>query len=228
MTAPQQCASKIHSPQIKICGITTPEDALACDNLGADAIGLVFYPKSPRFVKASKAARISSVLRPGIARVGVFVDAPFEEIIEKVNSCCLTAVQLHGRESPELIEKIMQAGVRVIKGLYINRPPGIENALFYPAAAFLVECAGGNLPGGNAIAWDWGAARPFAETYPTILAGGLSPENAAAAVIAACPDAVDVSSGVEAAPGRKDHVKIENFILAVRACTINRSPRRIF
>jgi len=229
MSGPPQNAATIQStPRIKICGITTPEDALACASLGADAIGLVFYPKSPRFVNTAAAADICSVLRPEIARVGVFVDAPFADIMERVRACGLTAVQLHGTESPEQVEQVARAGVKAIKALYINKPPGLDIAHLYPAAAFLVECAGGTLPGGNALCWDWSAARPFADDHPTILAGGLSPENVAQAIAAATPDAVDISSGVEAAPGRKDFRKIKRFVHAVRACTLNRIPRRIF
>ncbi len=227
MSAPQTRYETICTPQIKICGITAPEDALACASLGADAIGLVFYPRSPRYVDIRKAADICSALSDAIARVGVFVDADFDTIMEKINACGLTAVQLHGNETPELVEQLSDAGVKAIKALYINKKPGLDAAPLYPAAAFLVECAGGALPGGNAVCWDWGSARAFAEERPMILAGGLSPDNVAEAIRAAAPDAIDVSSGVEAAPGRKDIQKIKTFIQAVRACQTNRSPRRV-
>lgn len=229
MSAPQTQTETTDAVQIKICGITTPDAAMACAALGAEAIGLVFYPESPRYVTAAQAADISAALPPATGRVGVFVNEPFDRIMEHVETCGLTAVQLHGRESATLVRKLKQAGIRVIKALYINKAPRVETAPQYAdASAFLVECAGGKLPGGNAVTWDWAAARPFAENYATVLAGGLSPDNAAAAVEAARPDAVDVSSGVEAGPGRKDYTKVQTFIQHIRACTPNRTPRRIF
>jgi phosphoribosylanthranilate isomerase len=157
--------------------------------------------------------------------VGVFVDEPFEGVLAMAAHTGLTAVQLHGNESPEVVQHLRREGLFVIKALFADRAPSIEAGSQYPASAFLVECGRGALPGGNAQDWDWGRAGPFAERHPLILAGGLTPENAAQAVRAALPDAIDVSSGVEAGPGRKDIRKVEQFIAAVATAY---SRRRIF
>jgi phosphoribosylanthranilate isomerase len=205
-------------PQIKICGLTRPETAAACAVAGADAIGLVFYPPSPRFVSADLARRIREALPPETAAVGVFVNVSLVAILEKVHACRLSAVQLHGQEPPELGAQLAEQQVRVIRGLYLNGTPPISDADRYPADAYLVECRAGKLPGGNAQVWDWGAARQLAARRPVVLAGGLDPENVARAIRAARPAAVDVSSGVEQVPGEKDVYKVKAFIAAVRGC----------
>ena len=214
--------------QIKICGITAVEDALGCAAWGADAIGLVFFPKSPRYVTPDQAAGICSAVPPHVAKVGVFVNESFETILSMTERCGLTAVQLHGRETPGLAAQLRENNIFVIKCLYVHGAPGIDQAEQYNAPAFLVECSAGKLPGGNAMAWDWSAARGFADTYPTVIAGGLGPDNVAGAIFQAAPDAVDVSSGVEAAPGRKDTYKVRDFIYAVRLCKPENPTRRIF
>jgi phosphoribosylanthranilate isomerase/indole-3-glycerol phosphate synthase/phosphoribosylanthranilate isomerase len=137
----------------------------------------------------------------------------------------LTVAQLHGREPPEVVDRLRREGLFVVKALFAERAPGLERAADYVAAAILVECGQGALPGGNAQDWDWARAGPLAERHPLILAGGLTPLNAAQAICAASPDAVDVSSGVETAPGRKDIRKVEAFI---RAATAAPSRRRVF
>jgi phosphoribosylanthranilate isomerase len=202
--------------QVKICGLTRVDEATGCAALGADAVGLVFYPRSPRFVADEVARSIPLALPAGIAKVGVFVDEAFPTIMQKVKDCGLTAVQLHGKEPPEIVDRLIDEGVRVFKALFANASPGLAEAGRYAATAYLVECAGGALPGGNAMTWDWGMARELARGYPTILAGGLTPFNVEEAILQACPDAVDVSSGVEGAPGRKDLQKVGLFLKRVR------------
>ncbi|MBS3779708.1 MAG: phosphoribosylanthranilate isomerase [Desulfovermiculus sp.] len=214
--------------QVKICGITTVEDGRTCVDLGADAVGLVFYPPSPRFISLEQAARIVSDLPPQVARVGVFVNESYDTIMHTVSSCRLSAVQLHGKESPDLVERLAKNDILVIKCLYLNGRPGIEAVSSYNAPAFLVECSAGKLPGGNAKIWDWSAARDFAKKYPTIIAGGLAPENVAQAINAAGSSAVDVSSGVESTPGRKESRKVRDFISAVHQSTLKNPTRRIF
>jgi phosphoribosylanthranilate isomerase len=201
---------------VKICGLTRPDEALRCAAWGADAIGLVFFPKSPRNVSIDQARGIVAELPDRVAAVGVFVNADFDTIMARVDGCGISMAQLHGRETPELVDRLRAAGVGVIKGLFIDGEPGIEAADRYAADAFLVECSKGPLPGGNAMAWDWAAAREFGRRYPLVLAGGLAPANVAAAITDARPAAVDVSSGVEAAPGRKDTDTVRRFIDAVR------------
>ena len=228
MSAPGWTTQDFSTPQIKICGITVVEDGLACASLGADAVGLVFYPNSPRCVSMNQAADICSSLRGDITKIGVFVDEKYDDIMARVEYCGLTGVQLHGKESPGLARRLREAGPSVIKALYTNKAPGLDAAENFADTAFLVECAGGRLPGGNALVWNWGSVRDFGMRHPMILAGGLSPDNVAEAVAAAAPAGVDVSSGVEAAPGKKDYNKVRDFIHAVRALPCTQYKGRIF
>ena len=206
------------TPQIKICGLTDVEQALGCAELGADAIGCVFFPKSPRHVSEEQAGEICRSLPPGVKKVGVFVNEPFSAIMQKVERCGLTAVQLHGRESSELVRDLGRENLVVIKALFIDREPFLKQISDYNAGAFIVEYGRGILPGGNALAWEWERASEFGRKQPFILAGGLTPENVLEAVSACLPDAVDVSSGVESAPGVKDLGKVESFIQSVSQC----------
>jgi phosphoribosylanthranilate isomerase len=211
--------------QVKVCGLTRVDEAVACAQAGARAVGCVFYAKSPRCVSTAVARQIRRALPPEVACVGVLVDEPFEGIMAMAAHTGFTAVQLHGHEPPGLVERLRREGLFVIKALFADRTPAFEEAPRYPASAFLVECGRGALPGGNALDWDWSRAGPFAERHPLILAGGLTPENAAQAIRAASADAIDVSSGVETGPGRKDIRKVEQFIAAVATAG---ARRRIF
>lgn len=204
-------------PEIKICGLTEQEEAMECARLGADAIGLVFFEKSPRNVSIAQARQISLSLPEGCVGAGVFVNASFSFIMERASGCNLSAVQLHGNESPELVRQLRGEGLTVIKALYLDDAPSIETAHGFSAHAFLVECGKGVLPGGNALSWDWGKARRFGEEHPLVIAGGLSPDNIAEAIRKALPAAVDISSGVESAPGRKDLSKVATFIENTRS-----------
>jgi len=204
--------------QIKVCGLTDPRQAEACADLGADAVGVVFFPPSPRCVEDLRAAEISAAVHGRALAVGVFVNVEPEEVLARVQRCNLGAVQLHGNESPEQVRHLQRAGVRVIKALFLEKEPRFARLSDYTADAFLLECGIGKLPGGNARSWDWSRAAA-SERAPSILAGGLDPDNIARAVSQAWPDAVDVSSGVESVPGRKDLMKVEAFIAAVRGMT---------
>ncbi len=204
-------------PQIKVCGLTQPEQAAACAQLGADAIGLVFFEKSPRNVTLEQAAAIAKVLPSQVSAVGVFVNPGREFLIQAVQQCGLDIVQLHGGESAEFVDGIRaDLNTCIIKALFTSRPPGMDAAGPYDADGFLVECGQGVLPGGNAQTWDWGLAADFGRHYPLILAGGLNPDNIVQAVGACLPDAVDASSGLEAAPGVKDLKKVADFIARVK------------
>jgi len=130
----------------------------------------------------------------------------------------LRAVQLHGREDAALVETLVEEGLVVIKALFVNGDPGLTAASHYRPTAFLVECAGGPLPGGNALDWNWAEARDIPTELPVVLAGGLTPDNIQYAIAAGRPDAVDVSSGVEVSPGRKDARKVQAFCRAVASC----------
>lgn len=204
-------------PQIKVCGLTRPDQARACAELGADAIGLVFFAKSPRNVTLKQAASIKSALPPGVSAVGVFVNPSREALVQSVDQCGLDIVQLHGAETPDVVTGIhSDLKVPIIKALFTTRSPGMADAGNYGAAGFLVECGKGPLPGGNAMDWDWSLAEDFGRHYPLILAGGLGPDNVAQAIGACLPDAVDASSRLEAEPGVKDLDKVAAFIDQVK------------
>ncbi|MCF6245869.1 MAG: phosphoribosylanthranilate isomerase [Desulfobacula sp.] len=205
------------APWIKICGLTDPDTALECARLEADAIGLVFFKKSPRNVSMEQAALISKALPDHILPIGVFVDASYDAIMEKVKSCHLKGVQLHGNESPKLVEQLVKKKLMVIKALFSKKAPFIDQATEYSRASFiLVEYGKGILPGGNAESWDYKQCRNLNTGIPVILAGGLNAKNVCLAVKDVCPAAVDVSSGVEKSPGIKDLKKIAAFILQVK------------
>lgn len=217
-----------NSIQIKICGLTRVEEALGCAALGANAIGFIFYPKSPRNLSEKTAGEISSALPAEVKKVGVFVDERFSTIMQKVERCRLTGVQLHGRESNELTERLRRENILVIKALFIDGDPSVEKISDYDASAYLVECGRGPLPGGNAMKWDWKAARGLSADRPLILAGGLTPHNVSEAIDASLPDAVDVSSGVERSPGLKDLKKVATLIEAVSRCETKKKTKEVF
>ncbi|MFC1882264.1 phosphoribosylanthranilate isomerase [Thermodesulfobacteriota bacterium] len=222
--------SKPHlsGPQIKVCGLTRVEDARACIDAGVDAIGLVFYPPSPRFVEPKRTARIAAAVGGQAVTVGVFVDETYDTIMRRAEDCFLQAVQLHGQESPALIRRLRRQNLTVIKTLFHTRAPYFKDGAAYDASAFLLECGRGRLPGGNAASWPWQTARNFDRRKPVILAGGLTPVNVSTAIRRGSPDAVDVSSGVESVTGRKSSTQIKSFIDAVTASGSQTATRRIF
>jgi len=220
--------TELYKPQVKICGLTSAAEAAACAELGADAIGCVFFPGSPRHLSDGLARNICRALPAEVAKVGVFVNESYDRVMQKVERCGLTAVQLHGRESPDLVQALMNQPLAVIKALFAAGAPGLSEARKYRASAFLVECGAGVLPGGNALTWDWRRARTISKTYPVILAGGLSPDNVSEAMAACLPAAVDVSSGVEKAPGIKDLARVRAFLDAVSACASEKYLPRVF
>ncbi len=209
--------------QIKICGLTDVDEALRCAELGVNAVGLVFYERSPRNVTEITAKKIVDALPEHVTPVGVFVDEPYSAVMQKVERCGIRGAQLHGHESPELVERFKQEGLIVIKGLFARASPGFDRAGGYKPSAFLLECGKGALPGGNAESWDWESAKSVELSAPLILAGGLNPGNVKSAVSACDPDAVDVSSGVEIEPGRKDLEKVRAFIEAVMEVDLSRT-----
>ena len=202
---------------VKVCGVTSREDARAAVAAGADAIGFVFWPRSPRAVDADTARAIAAALPPFVLRVGVFVAAPNEEIRRVADEVGLDMVQLHGSEAPEAVAA---APRRAVKAVRVGPGFRVEDALRYDGAAagLLVDTrVDGGLPGGTGRSFDWSLVRPLREgTSFLVLAGGLTPDNVGAAIAAVRPDAVDVSTGVESAPGRKDPAKMRAFVEAVR------------
>jgi phosphoribosylanthranilate isomerase len=202
------------SVKVKICGVTTPEDAEAAVRCGADAIGLNFYLKSPRVVTVSRAKEVVRSLGPNACAVGVFVNAPREEIAYAVEVVGLRAIQLHGDETPE--DCAGWEGLTVIKAL----AAASRGELAARAARYAVDYVLLDTPrpsyGGSGQTFDWAVAAEI-PAGRLVLAGGLTPSNVAAAIRAVHPAAVDVASGVEAHPGRKDHGKVEAFIRAAKA-----------
>jgi phosphoribosylanthranilate isomerase len=230
MNSSQQTIDTLGRPQIKVCGLTRVEEAQICAELGVDAIGCVFFPKSPRHVTREQAREICQAVGRETAMVGVFVNASFAEIMEIVLFCGFNAVQLHGQEPAELVSQLRKENLIVVKALFDGKDPALEMASTYDASACLVECGKGLLPGGNAQTWNWGKARDISEQVPLILAGGLSPDNVVQAIDESLPDAVDVSSGVELQPGQKDLEKVKAFVHAVSQASSNsrKSWRRIY
>jgi phosphoribosylanthranilate isomerase/indole-3-glycerol phosphate synthase/phosphoribosylanthranilate isomerase len=224
----QLSTTALNRPQIKVCGLTRAEDARGCLDAGVDAIGLVFYPPSPRHVIPRQAAQISAAVIGRAVTVGVFVDDTYDTIMRRAEDCALQAVQLHGQESPALIHRLRKHNLKVIKALFLTRAPFFKDAAAYDASTFLLECGRGGLPGGNAASWPWHKTRDIERHKPVILAGGLTARNVSTAIRLGSPDAVDVSSGVESAPGRKQSTKIKAFINAVTASGNQKTTKRIF
>jgi phosphoribosylanthranilate isomerase len=202
--------------RVKICGITNAADALAAIDAGANLLGFNFYAKSPRHVSEAEAAKIRPQLPKKVEAVGIFVNAPPSDIIALRKSLKLNAVQLHGDESPEFVAEIAST-VRVFKAFRVEPEFRLETLDEYPEAfAFLFDAAHTGQYGGTGHATDWDLARRAALSHRIILAGGLKVENVAAAVRIVRPYAVDVASGVELRPGKKDHGRMREFIQEVR------------
>ena len=199
--------------RVKICGITRQEDAAHAAELGADAIGLVFYEPSPRYVSHTSARVIVDNLPPFVTSVGLFVDAPAEEVIETLKVVRLSLLQFHGDESPEYCE---QFGVPYIKALRMREDVNVTAfAQQHPnCAGILLDTYQQGVAGGTGLTFDWKLI-PDDVPLPVILAGGLDADNVAQAITTTHPYAVDVSGGVEASKGIKDPEKISEFIKEV-------------
>lgn len=198
----------------KICGITRVEDALAAAAAGADAIGLVFYARSPRAVSVAQARQIIAALPPFVTTVGLFVDAGREELRQILAQVPLDLLQFHGDESAEQCEG---HGRPYIKALRVKAGDDVaaQVARYPGAAGVLLDTFVEGVPGGTGLAFDWSLV-PSGLSKPVILAGGLTPENVAAAIARVRPYAVDVSGGVESAKGIKDADKVRAFIRAAQ------------
>jgi phosphoribosylanthranilate isomerase len=197
---------------IKVCGITRVEDALHAVDEGATAIGFVLWPRSPRAITVARAAEISSQLPAGVMRVGVFVDEPVDGIRVAVERVGLTTVQLHGDEPPAYADAV---GVPVLRAVSVADLMHASE-LWASGTALLVDNIDPVRRGGTGTAIDWSQAAVVAHTRRVVLAGGLTPDNVASAIRAVHPFGVDVSSGVEAAPGVKDFEKVSRFVTNAR------------
>ena len=197
--------------KIKICGITNLDDALLAVELGADALGFIFYPKSPRYVKVRDAANICNALPPFVVKVGVFVDELEYEIEKALNECLLNALQFHGDEPPGFCQKF---AAKSIKAIRVRDEESLRAAEEYDVDALLLDTYTDESRGGTGRAFDWSLAVRAKEflSAPIILSGGLTTANAQDAIRKVRPYAVDVSSGVEREPGKKDPEKLRRFI----------------
>ncbi|MGA2279282.1 MAG: phosphoribosylanthranilate isomerase [Verrucomicrobiota bacterium] len=202
------------STRVKICGITNLADAQAAVAAGADALGFVFYEKSPRHLTISAAAKISKLLPATVLRVGVFVNAAEKLVSLTIRECSLGLLQFHGDETPEFC---MRFGLMSMKAFRLRDAESLRELPKFPTEAWLLDAYSAENLGGTGEKFNWDLAveaQKFGK--PFFLAGGLMPENVAAAVRKVQPFGVDVSSGVESSPGKKDHAKVRAFIANVR------------
>ncbi len=203
--------------EIKICGITRLEDALAAAAAGADALGFIFAPESPRRVTPERVRRITAELPGGIVTVGVFANQDAAFVEDVAASCGLGLIQLHGDESPEYCLRFPRE--RLIKAVWPSVKDDIGSLADYPVKAFLSDGRDGRRRGGTGRTADWTLAAEVGRAYPLVLAGGLGEDNVREALALVRPRAVDVNSGVELAPGIKDPGRMRRLIAAVREFT---------
>lgn len=195
--------------RVKVCGVTSLEDARMCVEAGVDAIGLNFWPESVRRCPEARAREIVDALRGSALFVGVFVDVSGDEIARVIERVGLDCVQLHGDEPPELVARFVPHAYKALR----VRGPGVrELAQRYPGAYVLLDAYVAGKPGGTGAAFDWSLARELARERKLALAGGLTPENVEDAVRAVRPFCVDTASGVESAPGVKAPALVRAFV----------------
>jgi phosphoribosylanthranilate isomerase len=207
--------------RVKICGITNLDDAAEAVLLGAWAIGLIHYEGSPRRVEPAEATAISAAFRRKCELVGVFVNPELEEVAKAVEDETLTMVQLNGEEGPSFCAEVARrTGVKVIKAIHVSSAADIHAAEAFRTDFHLFDRRSGGLWGGTGESFDWGLLRERRSGVPAILAGGLRPENVAEAIATTHPYAVDVASGVEAEPGRKDHATMAAFFEAAKGASV--------
>jgi phosphoribosylanthranilate isomerase len=199
--------------KIKICGITELGDALHALDCGADALGFVFYDRSPRAITRTRAQAIIAQLPPFVTVVGLFVNEDPRTVREIADDCGLDMIQYHGDESPETVRL---APRRAIRALRVRENETLDEIDRYPASGLLLDAWVTGTFGGTGVLCNWEIAAAIAKKRPVILAGGLTPENVTAAIETVRPYGVDVSSGVEERPGHKDRKKVAAFIKAAQ------------
>ena len=204
----------VNRVRVKICGIASLDEARCAIDLGADALGFNFWPKNPRFIAPERAAEIIAALHPFTTSVGVFVDETLDRIKEIVSTAGINAVQLHGDESPEFCRGLQ--GVKLIKALRVTGDFDAACAAKYPVNAILLDSSVRGMYGGTGERFDWRIAVEAKRYAPIILAGGITIDNVKDAIAAVSPMAVDVCSGVEAEPGRKDLSMMKAFMAEVQ------------
>jgi phosphoribosylanthranilate isomerase len=207
--------------RVKFCGITNLDDAAEAVLLGAWAIGLIHYADSPRRVAAPEAAAIAAAFRRKCEVVGVFVNPELDEVAKAVEDAGLTMVQLNGEEGPSFCAEVARkTGVKVMKAVHVASAADIHAAEAFRTDLHLFDRRGNGLWGGTGESFDWGLLRARRSEIPAVVAGGLRPENVAEAIAVTQPYAVDVASGVEVEPGRKDHAAMAAFFEAAQAASV--------
>jgi phosphoribosylanthranilate isomerase len=195
--------------RVKICGNRTLDDAMAAVQNGADAVGFVFYPKSPRSVEPKTAADIISRLPPFVVPVGVFVNEDPAVVRGIMEECRIPLAQLHGDETPQYC---LELGWPVLKAIRVRDQRDLERMALFQVNGFVLDAFVEGVPGGTGVTVDWDMVADAQMLGPVILAGGLTPDNVVEAIRLVRPYGVDVSSGVEVSPGVKDHAKVRAFI----------------
>jgi phosphoribosylanthranilate isomerase len=210
-----------HAPKIKFCGITSVPDAEATLAAGAWAIGLIFHPSSPRRCDPDVAATIGAVFRRRVEIAGVFVNPTLDELAATADAVGLTMLQLHGDEGPVFCgEAARRTGCKVIKAARIRGRADLQALAPFHTDYHLLDSYVPGVRGGTGQTFEWELARAHRGPAPVILSGGLTAENVAEAIAVAHPFAVDVASGTESAPGRKDPAKLEAFAAAVASSAV--------
>jgi phosphoribosylanthranilate isomerase len=203
---------------VKICGVTNRADAELAADLGAWAVGLIFHAPSPRACTAQDAEEIGAVLRRRVEVCGVFVNPTLDQVAEMADRAGLTLVQLHGDEGPAFCAEVARrTGARVIKAAPVRSLADLQALETFHTDFHLLDAHHPDLRGGTGSTFDWELVRKRRSPQPLIVSGGLAPDNVADAIAATRPFAVDVASGVEAEPGRKDPEKLEAFLSAALA-----------
>ncbi|OYV07607.1 MAG: N-(5'-phosphoribosyl)anthranilate isomerase [Verrucomicrobiales bacterium VVV1] len=206
-------------PSLKICGVTLADDASKLVALGVEALGVNFWPKSKRYLDPAQAGWLKE-LSGKILRVGVFVNPDIDAAISLVRAGLIDVIQLHGDETPETAVPIREAGIPFFKAIGVHGAADLDRAIDFGADALLLDAPAPGVYGGTGETFDWSVAAAFIKDHPAlpvILAGGIVPGNAADALAAVHPTALDVASGSESSPGIKDFEKIEALLAAVRA-----------
>jgi phosphoribosylanthranilate isomerase len=205
--------------RVKICGLTTPQDAAAAMELGADALGFNFFPGSRRYLRMENAGEWIAALPGDIEKVAILVNPTWEEATVAAAAPGITLLQLHGTETPEFCWRLKKEGIRFEKAIAVTGADSLANVRDFFTRTVLLDSSGVGEFGGSGRTFPWEIARDFVQANPhlrVILAGGLTPENVAQAVAVVQPSGVDVTSGVESAPGRKDFGRMRAFIAAAR------------
>ncbi len=211
-------------PRIKFCGLTRLEDAELALDLGTWAVGLIFWPGSPRRCRITAAIEIASAVKRRVEVAGVFVNATLDHVVHTAEEAGLTMLQLHGDEGPAYCaEAARRTGCKVIKAARVHSGADIQALATFHTDFHLLDSHVPGRPGGTGETFAWEIARKHQGTVPLILSGGLTPDNVAEAIVAVRPFAVDVASGVEASPGVKDPAKLEAFAAAVRGAPVGAS-----